>query len=181
MAFWATSSQCCIVLSFTSTNTPPSLSPQGFFQSILWTACTNFWDNLNLAAGPCSYLVELYKGFMAPSLKLVKISLDSITFSPACQPQHTAWCHKQTCWGCSQSLPLPPVIYLVCLEHMSLKTEAKKSLNTSAFSLSQLPRFPFPSRAGPHFSLSLFCNQCTSRSFSYCPWHPWPGLILSGL
>jgi len=53
----------------------------------------------------------------------------------------------------SQSLTLPSVSWVVWLEHLLLKTEAKKSFSTSAFSTSQVTRSPASFQRGPTFSL----------------------------
>lgn len=61
----------------------------------------------------------------------------------------------------------------------------KKSLSTSAFSISQETRSPVSVWGGPAvflvFLLLAIISLSTYRSLSCCPWYPWPNVILTGL
>lgn len=69
-----------------------------------------------------------------------------------------------------QSPPLPSVTWVVWLEHLSVETKTKKSLITSAFSMSWVARSPVLFQRGPTFSLvfplSLMYFSCCPASFN---------------
>lgn len=63
------------------------------------------------------------------------------------------------------------------MENFPPKTEGKTS-STSTFSMFRVTGLPPSSREGSYFPLSSFYHWCTCRTFSSCPWHLWPVLIL---
>lgn len=77
---------------------PPTSSSQGCSQFILHTGSICSWDFPNPSAGPL-----LTWGLHRPTSQACPGSSGWHCFTPACQLHHTAWCHWQTCWGCTQS------------------------------------------------------------------------------
>lgn len=105
---------------------PPKSFYPGLLSIILRTACTHFWDCPDLAAGSRTWPHWNLKGFHGPIYQDCQDLSGQHLFLPAHQLQPTAWCHWETCWGCTRSLPFASVVWLVCLDHLSLKIEAKK-------------------------------------------------------
>lgn len=82
----------------------------------------------------------------------------------------------------SEFLPLPSMTWVVGLQNWLVKTKAKKSLSTSAFSMSRITTSSVSFWRGPTFSL-VFCLSPMNplKSFCCCLWWPPPDLILLGL
>lgn len=154
LAFWAAGAHSCIVLSSTSTNTLQVFLSKASFNLFCAQPLSIFGIALTWLQDLALDLIEIYEGFMVPCLKLVKICLDSIP-----SPPHVNLSTQCGVIGKLAEAALSPCLCLLwsdwCLEHLLLKPEAKNSLSTSAFSISQLPRFPIPFQSWSTFFLAL--------------------------
>ena len=101
LAFWAASSHCWIILSFSS-SAPPSPS-RGCSQSILHPACICGWDCTNPGARLRRWTYWTSWSSHRPTSPACQGPCGWHPFPLACWSHHTAWCHWQTFWQCIQS------------------------------------------------------------------------------
>jgi len=81
----------------------PSSPPQGCFLSILHPACICAQDCPNPHGGPCTWRCWTSWSSRGPTSQACQGPSGWHPFPPVCQPHHTASCHQQACWGCTQS------------------------------------------------------------------------------
>ena len=102
LAFWATSTHWWLISSFSST-VSPSPSHQVCSQSLHPHACIDTWGCPNLGLGPCIWPCLTSWGSHRPTSPACPGLFGWYPVLLVCELHHSAWCHLQTCWGCSQS------------------------------------------------------------------------------
>jgi len=80
---------------------PPSSSLQGCSQGDLPPVCINTWDCLDASATPCTWPSWTSLGSHGPTSPACLGPSGCLPFLPVYQLHRSAWCHPQTCWGCT--------------------------------------------------------------------------------
>ena len=82
---------------------PPSSSQQGCSQSLHPPACIDTGGCPNPAAGSCTWPCWTCWGSHRPTYQACLGPSGWRPVPQACWLHHLAWCHLQSCWGCTQS------------------------------------------------------------------------------
>jgi len=81
---------------------PPSTTPQGCSQGHLPSVCVNTWDCPNPSAAFCTWPYWTLVGFHGPSSPACPGPCGWLPFLLTYRLHCSAWCHPQTCWGCTR-------------------------------------------------------------------------------
>ena len=79
-------------------------SPQSCSQAILCLVYICAWDSPDPRAGSCTWPCWTLWGWHGPTSQASSGPSGWHPFPLVCQLLHSAWCHLQTCWGCTRSL-----------------------------------------------------------------------------